>query len=169
MTTNEVAGPELADATRQALRRLAGAVVVITTRQDGVRHAMAATAVNALSMDPPSMLACVNKSASIHDQLAKGGYFALNILGRDHVEVSHNCGGRAKGEARFDEGDWDNDGPAPVLRDAQAAIILKADGSFSYGSHSIFVGKVEEVRVCDGAIDPLIYINGTYAGVNSDE
>ena len=162
MTTNEA---DLADATRQALRRLAGAVVVITTRQDGVRHAMAATAVNALSMDPPSMLACVNKSASIHDQLAKGGYFALNILGQDHVEVSHCCGGKVKGEARFEEGDWDDSGPVPVLNDAQAAIILKADGQFTYGSHSIFVGKVEEVRVHDGKIDPLIYLNGSYTGV----
>ena len=49
---------------RDALRRLAKAVVVITVRHDGQRYAMAATAVSELSMDPPSLLICVNPEMS---------------------------------------------------------------------------------------------------------
>lgn len=158
---------DLAIKTRQALRRLAGTVVVITTRHDGVRYAMAATAVNALSMDPPSLLICVNKSASIHAPLSKGEYFAINILDFHHQEISRCCSGQVKGEARFEHGDWDDTGVVPVLRDAQATIVLKIDKRIEYGSHTIFIGQVQDARASDGKIDPLIYVDGKYISVET--
>jgi flavin reductase (DIM6/NTAB) family NADH-FMN oxidoreductase RutF len=65
---------------RAALRRLAKAVVVVTCKENGSRFAMAATAVSELSMDPPSMLVCVNKTASIFDPLTRVKHFGINIL-----------------------------------------------------------------------------------------
>src|SRR3546814_5575299 len=47
---------ELAAQAKLALRRMAKSVTVITCRHEGVRYAMAATAADALSMDPPSMI-----------------------------------------------------------------------------------------------------------------
>ena len=156
----------IADKTKLALRRLAKSVMIITARQDGVNYAMAATAVDALSMEPPSVLACVNQNASIHPVLLKAERFAINILSRAHEDLSHHCGGRVKGEARFEIGSWDHDGEVPVLADAQAAILCRSDAHFEYGTHSIFVGKVEDVRT-HGVIDPLVYIDGRYTGVNA--
>ncbi|HET8612970.1 MAG TPA: flavin reductase family protein [Sphingomonas sp.] len=154
----------LAEATKLALRRLAKSVVVITCRYEERRYAMAATAVDALSMEPPSLLACVNRSASIHPALAGAEMFAINILRRDHEPLSHHCGGAVKGEARFEMGQWDHDAPVPILADAQAAILCRRDATFEYGTHSIFVGRVAEVRTF-GEVDPLVYVDGRYTGL----
>jgi len=57
---------DLAAQTKLALRRLASAVAVVTCRKEGQRYAMTATAVNAMSMRPPSMIVCVNRAGAFH-------------------------------------------------------------------------------------------------------
>src|SRR6516164_5493450 len=128
---------------RFALRRLAKAVVIVTCRREGIRFAMAATAVSELSMAPPSMLVCVAKSASIHEPIRGAGRFAINILHHRHRTISENCAGLVKGEARFDTGDWASDADGvPFLRDAQATIFCAVDRVVDYGTHGVFFGVV---------------------------
>jgi flavin reductase (DIM6/NTAB) family NADH-FMN oxidoreductase RutF len=152
---------------RLALRRLAKAVVVITTRHDGRRHAMAATAVSELSMDPPSMLICVNRAASLHLPLSGGARFAINILQSDHGAIATVCSGAAKGEVRFETGDWiDCPSGVPRLKDAQASLVCRNVQQNTFGSHTIFIGQIEDVLV-SGAVDPLIYVDGRYTKVGA--
>ncbi|WP_310227704.1 flavin reductase family protein [Sphingobium xenophagum] len=147
---------------RDALRRLAKAVVVITCRYDGKRYAMAATAVSELSLDPPSMLVCVNRHASLFQALASGSDFAINILHSSHAAISAACGGKLKGEERFEVGNW-TAGPdgLPFLSDAQASFICINARQIDHGTHAIFIGDVREVRA-EGVVDPLIYVDGRY-------
>ncbi|HEX9948242.1 MAG TPA: flavin reductase family protein, partial [Allosphingosinicella sp.] len=49
--------------------------------------------------------------------------------------------------------------------EAQAAILCRRIRHFPYGTHSIFVGEVEEVTV-RGDVDPLLYVDGRYGGAN---
>src|SRR3546814_7831757 len=70
----------VAESLRSGLRRLAKAVVVITAHRGDVRAAMTATAVSELSMDPPSLLICANRSASMFALLKDGADFCVNIL-----------------------------------------------------------------------------------------
>ena len=154
---------------RDALRRLAKAVVVITCEHDGTRFAMAATAVSELSMDPPSLLICVNRTASLYAPLSSGANFAVNILHSSHETVSAACSGKLKGEARFEQGQWARSsiGP-PYLKDAQASFVCRNDRQVDYGTHGIFIGEVVDVMT-QGAVDPLIYIDGRYTIVASAE
>lgn len=153
---------------RDGLRRLAKAVVVITTRHEGQRHAMAATAVSELSMSPPSMLICVNKTASIHPILAAGAPFCINILHAAQMHVSRACSGAMKGEARFEIGEWAETAlDIPRLVQAQASFVCRNDMQTEYGSHSIFIGEVKEVFT-DGVVDPLVYVDGRYTQVGED-
>jgi flavin reductase (DIM6/NTAB) family NADH-FMN oxidoreductase RutF len=147
---------------RDALRRLAKAVVVITCRHEGARFAMAATAVSELSLDPPSLLACVNKTASLHVPLTAGADFCINILHASHEHIAALCSGKIKGEARFAEGDWQTSPQGvPYLADAQASFFCKQDGSMSYGTHDIFIGRLMDV-ISAGPVDPLVYVDGRY-------
>lgn len=150
--------------TKLALRRLASAVAVVTCRDGGRRHAMTATAVNAMSMEPPSMLVCVNRAAAFHTAISGAHEFAINILHRDQVPVSMACGGKAHGEERFGCGEWGEEGGAPILAQAQARIVCATEARFDYGSHTIFIGRVVSVGI-HGALDPLIYVDGRYAGL----
>src|SRR5262245_17763405 len=159
---------DLAAQTRLALRRLASAVAVVTCRDGRTRHAMTATAVNAMSMQPPSMIVCVNRSAAFHAAISAASDFAINILNRGQVEISMGCGGKVRGEDRFGVGGWSEENGVPVLPDAQASIVCAKEARYDYGSHTIFLGRVISVGM-HGAVDPLIYVDGQYTGLPADE
>jgi flavin reductase (DIM6/NTAB) family NADH-FMN oxidoreductase RutF len=146
----------VADQMRNGLRRLGKAVVVITAWQKGRRWAMTATAVSELSMDPPSLLVCVNKTASLHAPLTAGANFCVNILHADQLAVSQTCAGKVKGEARFAEGRWGSGAcGTPYLCDAQASFFCEYETHIEYGTHAVVIGAVKEVHT-SGAVDPLI-------------
>jgi flavin reductase (DIM6/NTAB) family NADH-FMN oxidoreductase RutF len=151
---------------RDGLRRLAKVVVVIACRWDGRRYAMTATAVSELSMDPPSLLICVNHTASIHEPLMAGVDFSVNILHSSHEAISVLCSGPNKGEARFAQGLWSaTESAIPVIDDAQAIFLCKNETNLSYGTHQIFIGQVVETRI-SGEVDPLVYVDGRYVIVS---
>jgi flavin reductase (DIM6/NTAB) family NADH-FMN oxidoreductase RutF len=149
--------------TKRALRRLASSVSIVTCRYDGRDHAMTATAVSALSMAPPAMLVCINRSGAFHAAIERADEFAINILSRAQIDISKPCSGGAKAESRFDVGFWDTRATAPVLLDAQAAIICRKDKTLEYGTHTIFMGRIVSVAM-NGDVDPLIYVDGQYTG-----
>lgn len=150
---------------RQALRRLAKAVVILTSQMDGRRYAIAATAVCEVSLDPPSMLACVNRTTSIFPALAAGMPFGINILHHSQVDIAHRCAGLVKGEERFLTGDW-TEGPlgVPLLTGAQAALGCRSVKVVEHGTHGIFIGDVLEV-VVDACAEPLIHVDGHFANI----
>src|SRR5471032_266617 len=144
MAASDTISAELGQGMRQAMRRLAASVVVVSSRDGDTRFAMAASSCTSLSMDPPSVILCVNKSASIYPILNHGKDFCINLLAGSHEAISAACSGGKKGEGRFEIGDWrdDPDTYVPFLHDAQASLICAVDGIHHYGSHGIFIGKV---------------------------
>jgi flavin reductase (DIM6/NTAB) family NADH-FMN oxidoreductase RutF len=157
----------LQEAMLAGLRRLAKAVVVITCAPEGKRYAMAATAVSELSMEPPSLLICVNKSASISVPLSQRIDFAVNILHSSHEPLSILCSGAIKGEERFKLGDWRQGRTGvPVLADAQAVFECRHADHLTFGTHDIIVGEVFACAV-SGELDPLVYVDKQYITVSS--
>lgn len=147
---------------RAAMRRLGSTVSVVTAVRDGERFAMTATALTSLSMDPPSLLVCVNRAAAMHAVLAEATEFCINVLASDQAAVASACGGRLKGDERFHEGTWDcTDSGVPFLVNAQANVCCVRDGHFDYGTHTVFIGRVKQVSTRE-AIDPLGYLDGAY-------
>lgn len=148
---------------KHAMRGLAQSVIVVTTAYEGERHAMVVTAVCPVSMDPPSMLVCINRTASAYATLSKGAGFCINVLAAEHEDLARFCSGPVKGEARFDSGIFATDeNGLPYVIDAQAKIACVQDGRVSYGTHDVFFGRVSFVR-CANVADPLIYVDGRYA------
>ncbi len=147
---------------RKAMRRLTSAVTVITAVHDQRRYGMTATAVTSVSADPPSLLICINRAASLHEPLIRTGRFCVNILEADQTGVATAFSGGVPQDIRFAEGHWSSDDAGvPFLRDAQANIFCEADAMSSYGTHSIIVGKVSAVQIA-GRVTPLLYQDGQY-------
>jgi flavin reductase (DIM6/NTAB) family NADH-FMN oxidoreductase RutF len=148
---------------RNAMRRLASAVTVISTAShDGHRFGMTATAVTSVSSDPPSLLTCINRAASLHDPLLTRARFCVNILHADHSVIAESFGGARRGEERFAVGDWAADATGiPYLREAQANLFCDADLTTPYATHTIVVGKVTDI-VAAGRVAPLLYQDGRY-------
>ena len=151
----------LSEAFRQAMRRVASTVNVISICVDGQPMGITATAVSPISMDPPSLLVCINRAASVHGSMEGVSHFRVNVLHRDQEEVAHVFADRSRHALRFLSG-WDVEAPgAPRLAEAQATILCRRIDSHSFGTHSIFIGVVEEATAREG-IDPLIYLDGRY-------
>jgi flavin reductase (DIM6/NTAB) family NADH-FMN oxidoreductase RutF len=154
---------------KRAMRRLAATVTIIsTTDKTGARHGMAATAVSSVSMDPPSLLVCINHSASIHGPLTTGKYFCVNVLTTEHEDLVSAFSGRLQGSDRFSVGRWYDDGPtnAPYLDNAQCNLFCEIDSIVSAGTHSIVIAKVTAVRVAE-SIAPLVYTDGKLGGTQA--
>lgn len=160
---------DVATQTRLALRRLAKSVAVITTCWQGKRYAMAATAFEGLSLDPPSMLVCIAKTASLAQPLAADAPFAINLLARHHQDIASRGGAPWQGEDRFALGQWgaEPDVP-PILLGAQASFRCTPAARMEYGTHLVVVGRIDAVQIA-GEVDPLIYADGRYLGLATAE
>jgi flavin reductase len=159
--------PALTEAFKQAMRRVAATVNVITICVDGKPMGITATAVSAVSMEPPSLLVCVNQAASVHPWIGDVDHFNVNVLHRDQAEVAAIFSDRKLEGQRFLSG-WDNDSAAPSrLIDAQASILCRRTDHHRFGTHSIFIGVVEAVTTRE-AIDPLIYLDGRFCSAGCD-
>lgn len=147
---------------RDAMRRLAGSVTVVTVDLEGERHGTTATAVTSLSMAPPSLLVCFNRDSRLHAMLSAAERFCVNLLHVDNVEVSKLFSSPVSSVERFARGNWNTpDGGAPALADAQSSIQCAKDQQIDYGSHTIFIGRVLSVAN-RAAVEPLVYCNGAY-------
>ncbi|MCP1471738.1 flavin reductase (DIM6/NTAB) family NADH-FMN oxidoreductase RutF [Sphingobium sp. OAS761] len=145
-----------------AMRRLASGVAIIAALGDDAPVGMAATSITSLTMDPPAILVCVNRSASIHAHLSAGCPISINLLSRHQREVSAAFGGAVARELRFGVGSWSRDHhDLPILEEAQANLSCTIDSLIPYGTHSIVIARVEAVRIGE-AVDPLIFQDGAY-------
>ncbi len=144
---------------KSAMRRLAATVSLVTTIENDEFFGMTATSIASLSAEPPSLLVCINRDASMHDPALRSGFFCVNMLGDDQVDVCRNFG-QQKGARRFDVGSW-TQGPhgLPYIRGATAVLFCAAETHFTYSTHTIFVGRIEKI-VVDRPSDPLIYQSG---------
>lgn len=150
------------DGFRQAMRRLAGTVTIITVNAGDEQHGTMATAVTSVSMDPPSMLVCMNKTSRLHKYLLSQDHFCVNLLHAENLHSSRQFASPVSASERFASGDWQwAEGEDPFLADAQSSIFCAKDAQIPYGSHTIFIGKVTKVLNRDD-ISPLIYRDGDY-------
>mgnify|MGYP001617320617 CR=1 FL=1 len=147
---------------RAAMRRLAASVSIVVAKGDNGPVGMAATSITSLTVDPPAVLICVNRSTSLHALLEPTAPLSVNLLSRTQQDVSATFGGGVPREQRFMVGDWREGGNGlPVLFGAQANLLCVIDAMLAYGTHSIVIARVLEAQVSD-AVAPLIYQDGAY-------
>ncbi len=150
---------------RRAMRRVAATVNVISITVDGQPLGITATAVSSLSMEPPSLLACINRAAAVHASMADLANFRVNILHRDQEDIARMFADRREEGRRFAEG-WElSPDLPPRLIDAQASILCRRIDHHQFGTHSIFIGVIEDVCVRED-VSPLLYWNGQYGNIN---
>lgn len=159
--TRHASPPEIVDGFKRAMRRLASTVTIISARAGGRRFGITATAVVSVTISPPTLLICINTAASVHAAIADAGRFCVNLLGAQHADLVAVFSGKVGGEARFDHGAWSGGGTEPpVLADAQASLTCVTRTTVPYGTHTIFIGEVVDVRL-SGTLAPLLYQDGS--------
>lgn len=153
--------PALQQDFRSAMRGVASSVAVVTVGQDDGRHGTTATAVTSLSMEPPSLLVCFNRGSRLHEKLHAAAFFCVNFVDVADVEIARVFSAEMPSDVRFQHGEWNFAFPAPVLRTSVASIICARDGTMTYGTHTVFVGRVHLV-VHKADTRSLLYSNGAF-------
>jgi len=163
--TDETSLEYLTAGLKAAMRRMPGAVALITTcdPDSGEAAGLAATAVIPVSMDPPSMLVAINRSASAHSVIERSGRFCVNLLGTSHTDLVGVFSNSEMRGQRFASSEWDYVDGIPYLRESCASIFCEVATTLLHGTHELFIGNV--YRVANGGIEgePLGWIEGGFA------
>ena len=150
---------------RMAMRRVAATVAIVSANHGAERHGTTATSVTSISMDPPSVLVCFNQSSRLHGFLHEQDRFCVNVLHTTNIDVAKIFSSNAAAAERFSSGDWRTDSEGlPYLADAQANLFCRKEHEVSYGSHTIFIGRVIQALTRED-ISPLLYSDGRYGAV----
>ena len=147
------------------MRHIAATVYAVTTGPVGQRHGILATAVSSLSFEPPSLLVCVNRTASLHEPLACAEIFCVNVLGLANREIAEAFES-AKGEERFAVGEWREELGVPVLANAQSYFVCRTAHRHEFGTHTIFIGELVAASHRDNAA-PLTYYDRHYIDISA--
>ena len=151
----------LQDNFRKAMRSYVYSVSILSNVSESKEyHAITVSSVTSVSIDPPSILVCINKTAGIHDSIKLGSKYCINLLTKDHEELSNICSNYEKEKNRFASDLWDISN-IPFIKDAQANIFCEVDQLIEYHTHTIVIGKVIESTNKD-IINTLTYVDGSY-------
>ena len=180
--TQEAVDPEtqpvrsVADDLRMAMRQLAASVSVVAAKSGGARGGLTMTAVCSVSLEPPTMLMCINRASSSHDLIADSECFSINILNENQRPIAEAFAGQTgitHWDERFTANDavWaESDSGVPILEEARANVICRTRETVVSGSHTVFFGDVLEVRMHDHEDGhALLYSQGDYRGVSDLE
>jgi flavin reductase (DIM6/NTAB) family NADH-FMN oxidoreductase RutF len=152
------------DAYRAATRQFAGGVCLVTHAAGGICAGMTATAVASLSVDPPTLIVCVNRGASTYVGLTRGAAFGVSVLSADHIDLAERFADRAgdKGVDRFRDGRWlIAPNGAPLLSDALAAFECEVDDLVERHTHAIVIGRVLSAAASSGG-GALVHWRGRF-------
>ncbi|MEQ8500631.1 MAG: flavin reductase family protein, partial [Sneathiellaceae bacterium] len=113
-----------------------------------------ATAVCSVTAEPPSLLVCVNRRTGTCAAIRSSGSFNVNLLPDPSGPLAMRFAGAdgVTGEAKYALGDWAEDARGlPVLTGAPLALSCEVGQQVDTGSHTIFIGRIVEIREGDGA------------------
>ena len=150
---------------RSVVGRFATGIAVVTTKSDGVEHAMTVNSLTSVSLEPVLVLFCAEKIARFHDTVIAAGQWAVSILGGDAEEISRWFASRGRPLTDQLAGVKHSAGPvtgAPVLDDAIGVLECRTCGVYDGGDHSIVLGEVVAASVPPGPAVPLLHYEGSY-------
>ena len=147
--TSRFAPPASAAQFRQLLSGFASGVTVATAVDHAGRpYGMTASAVSAVSLEPPLLLVCVDHAADFHAILSRAERFALSVLAADQEHLSVRFAAdrpdRFSGVPHTVQADG-----LPLVDGAAAHITCRKWGAYEAGDHTIFIGQVSDgQRLC---------------------
>ncbi len=145
--------------------RFATGVTVVSSRWQGIDHAMTANAVTSVSLEPMLLLVCVEQESRFHDAILGAGRWGISILeasSRGTADWLATRGRPLHGQlGRLGV----RRGPATgvaLVAGALATIECQTVSTHAAGDHSIVVGEVLSVEIADHPGDALLYFRGRY-------
>lgn len=152
---------------RDAMSLLSSAVSVVTTQGETGQFGFTASAVCSVTDSPPSLLVCMNSSASSYGHFVDNQVLAVNVLGAQHQPIAQAFSSRLSPTERFTQGTWESlVTGSPVLTDALVSFDCGIEQMETVGTHTIFICKVLAIRHNEQQ-ESLVYFNRTFYGIGA--
>lgn len=147
---------------RSAMARLGAAVNIITTDGPAGRAGFTASAVCSVSDEPPSLLVCLNRSASVYETFKRNAVLCVNVLGAGQQDISNLFGGKTSMDERFAAASWQTGiSGSPVMQQASVSFDCRLQQITEVGTHDVLICEVLAIHSAPQA-HSLIYFNRQY-------
>jgi flavin reductase (DIM6/NTAB) family NADH-FMN oxidoreductase RutF len=146
---------------RSALGLLPTGVTIVSTPGPEGPAGATANAVTSLSLDPPLMLAALDRGSRTLAALQEVGRFGVNVLRGEHAELARAFSGPFTHAERWSDVAWGVRHGVPVLDEALAWVACELRESLDGGDHVILVGDVVGLGA-NGDGEPLVFHQGSY-------
>jgi flavin reductase (DIM6/NTAB) family NADH-FMN oxidoreductase RutF len=133
--------------------------VVTALGQEGPSGATA-NSVTSLSLDPPMMLACLDRGSRTLASARAAGRFGVNALAAGQEDLAVRYAAKDPEPAKWDGIGWSESDGCPRLDDALVWIACELRDLIDGGDHLILTGTVLDAHAREGR--PLIFHRGAY-------
>lgn len=146
---------------RRVMGHFATGVTIITTIDPaGKPVGLTANSVASVSLDPPSLLFCLDRGADCFDAFETTDRFAVNVLSEDQQELSTRFATKGGDKFRGVEHRLSERG-SPLLEGATGHLDCRIVGRHRIGDHVIYVGEVDAGNAT-ADLPPLLFFRGAY-------
>lgn len=148
---------------RRAMSRLPTGVTVVTAFGPDGKSGLTANAVVSLSLDPPLMLAALDRGSRTLRAVEHAGRFGVNVLASDQAEIARAFSTKLEVHEKWEGIGWRERDGIPALDGAVVWVACGLRDVLAGGDHVIVTGAVLDVVASDG--DPLVFYGGDYIGL----
>ena len=146
---------------RRVLGSWASGVTIVTSRSGDRVHGMTVSAFSSVSLSPPLVLVCAEKSSNTNELIERSGVFTISVLSQGQEELSNRFASKKHEDVRFDGLECaDGATGCPQIPDAYATLDCRVTQTVDAGDHYVYVGSVEGASL--GEAEPLLYFRGVY-------
>lgn len=149
---------------RDAMSSFATGVTVVTAPPSGNSPSVGVTinSFSSVSLKPPLILWCLDRSADTFPVFQRAERFAVNILRADQEEISFRFS--ASGDHTLSGIDHEvTKTGVPLISGALTQIECERTASYDGGDHVIYLGRAVSIRNNSG--EPLLYFRRNYFGL----
>ncbi|GAA0897430.1 hypothetical protein GCM10009557_72090 [Virgisporangium ochraceum] len=132
-----------------------GVAVVTAVDPDGSPHGMTCTSLSSVTVDPPTLLVCLNVHSGTLAAAVAGGWFAVNLLADRARPIAELFAAPVPHRFRYVRWCPSPTAGVPWLAETVAAAECRVSRTVTAGDHEVVFGEVEAVS-CTGG-DPLLY------------
>jgi flavin reductase (DIM6/NTAB) family NADH-FMN oxidoreductase RutF len=154
------AGHVSAEEFRRALSAYATGVAVVTSIGPEGPSGATANAVTSLSLDPPMMLACLDRGSRTLTSVRAQGRFGVNALAAGEAELARRFSAKDPAPEKWSGVEWSESEHLPRLEGALVWVACELRDLIDGGDHLILTGNAIEADSREG--QPLLFHRGGY-------
>jgi flavin reductase (DIM6/NTAB) family NADH-FMN oxidoreductase RutF len=155
-----MAGAADPESFRRALGAYPTGVTVVTAIGPNGPSGATANAVSSLSLEPPMMLACLDRGSRTLTSVRAAGRFGVNALAAGQDDLARRFSEKDPEPSKWEGVEWRESAGCPRLPAALMWVACELRDLIDGGDHLIVTGNVLEADSREGR--PLIFHRGEY-------